>query len=717
MISKFTLVFSVFTFFIVKTASASSDVFLPTTQNYLLQYKGNPNPLALTLSSAQLAKLKSDPRIDFIEPNFTYQISAIPNDYYYSNQWYLKRIRADKAWTSFHDSPNIVVAVIDTGVQINHPDLKDNIWVNKKEIPSNGRDDDRNGFVDDVNGWDFVNNTADPNPKFKLGYTADGVVHGTVVAGVLAASGNNRFGITGITWRAQIMPLKALDDRGVTDTVKVVNAIDYAISHKVNIINLSFIGPNYSRSLEDAVRRAYQAGIVVVAAGGNDLGKGFGQSLTDRPMYPVCLDGNNGENMVIGVAATDAVDKKTNFSGFGNCIDIAAPGISIFSTTVYSPKHNKSGSEFDSLYDGYWSGTSLAVPMVSGALALLQEAAPHLTPRELTDLLLSSTDKTNLINDSYADKLGAGRLNLYSAINNALALSRPSYQLLLSDKKAVLHGLTLSGLSAKLAKLNLVADKWQVVGSGTNFVVSAKNKIKIFDSSGTLLKEWSAFDDARVSSLSLAAANVNDDKDLEIIVASNSKGQAPEVKVFNQQGKLLNKFLAYHDSFRGGVNLATGDLDSTGRAQIVTIPASSGSAHVRIFTGTGKLVSQFMAEAPNLRGNFQVAVSDLYSSLKPEGRIIFYYNDGSSPYLKIFSRTGELRRRFAVSDAKRLDNILVTVADLDGDSRIEIACLVSDSNGSRLMLHRDNGILFKTLTIDNKLINNINNLGAIQSSH
>jgi hypothetical protein len=136
---------------------------------------------------------------------------------------------------------------------------------------------------------------------------------------------------------------------------------------------------------------------------------------------------------------------------------------------------------------------------------------------------------------------------------------------------------------------------------------------------GTLLKEWSAFDDARVSSLSLAAANVNDDKDLEIIVASNSKGQAPEVKVFNQQGKLLNKFLAYHDSFRGGVNLATGDLDSTGRAQIVTIPASSGSAHVRIFTGTGKLVSQFMAEAPNLRGNFQVAVSDLYSSLKPEG--------------------------------------------------------------------------------------------------
>lgn len=711
--ARFFLVLAVLLVFASPLASLAAAVPEENKIEYLVQYKDRRDPVVLSLSAAQKHRLQLDVLVELIEPNFQYQAVALGNDYHINNQWYLKRIRADKAWSLAHDSADMVVAVIDSGVQINHPDLKDNIWINKKEVPNNGKDDDRNGFIDDVNGWDFVNNVADPSPKFKLGYTADGVVHGTVVAGVLAASGNNQVGVSGITWRAQIMALKALDDRGVTDTAKVVSAINYAVAQRVNVINLSFIGANYSRSLEEAIRRAYQAGIMVVAAGGNDLGQGFGQSLSDKPMYPVCLDGAAGENMVIGVAATDSLDKKANFSGYGKCIDIAAPGIGIYSTSVYAPKQNKTGAEFDALYDGYWSGTSLAVPMISGAVALVAQTNPLLTPVQIRRLLADSADRNSLVNDSYAEQIGAGRINLYSAVAKAMmSIGKHKNDLVLSEKNGNVHQWSLIAETKKLTKLP--ASDSRVLSLAGELVTSNANKLKVWSQEGKLIKEWTAFEDARTSSLSVATADINGDGVLEIIAAVKSGSQTPEVRIFDKRGKLLNKFLAYQANFKGGVVVAAGDINNYGRAQIVTVPASGGGAHIRVFNDRGQAISQFMAEAASVRGNFAVAVSDNYSSLKTDGQIVFYYADGASADVKIFNQSGVLRRRFAVSDLKKVTSLSLAVADLDDDGRVEVAALVSDKNGARLMLHRDNGILFKSLKIDSKLAANLNQLTVLR---
>ncbi len=220
------------------------------------------------------------PEVELAEPNYIYRASIIPSDTYFNNQWYLQKIKAVQAWNVIRESPNIIIAVLDSGVQIDHPDLKDNIWVNKKEIPDNGIDDDKNGFADDSNGWDFVNNLPDPAPKFKEGFTEDGILHGTIIAGIAAAAGNNAAGVAGITWKAQIMPIKVLDDKGEGNTAKVVKGIDYAVANGAGIINLSFVGFGYSKSLDDAVKRAYDAGVIVVAAGGNEEGQreGYFQS-------------------------------------------------------------------------------------------------------------------------------------------------------------------------------------------------------------------------------------------------------------------------------------------------------------------------------------------------------------------------------------------------------------------------------------------------------
>ncbi len=175
------------------------------------------------------------------------------------------------------------------------------------------------------------------------------------MAGIAAASGNNATGITGVTWRAKIMPLKVLNDKGEGDTKNVIRAIDYAINNGADIINFSFVGEGKSLSLEAAIRRAYEKGILIFAAAGNEQADGQAYSLDDIPLYPACHDGGVGENMVIGVAATDALDQKAPFSSYGSrCVDISAPGVSIFSTTVYSPEHNANGTTFNKYYDGYW---------------------------------------------------------------------------------------------------------------------------------------------------------------------------------------------------------------------------------------------------------------------------------------------------------------------------------------------------------------------------
>ncbi len=553
--------------------------------------------------------------------------ATIPSDSHYKNQWYLEKIRAPIAWDKFNSSPHVIIAIIDSGIQINHEDLADNIWINQDEIPNNGIDDDGNGFIDDINGWDFVKNIADPNPKFEEGFTEGGVLHGTIVAGIAAGVGNNKKGIAGVTWSAQIMPLRVLNDKGEGNTGDVIRAIDYAIANGADIINLSFMGFEYSQGLEEAIRRAYQAGIAVVAAAGNEQGEGSGYNLDETPMYPACHDGSFGENMVIGVAATDAIDQKAHFSSYGhNCVDITAPGISFFSTSVYNPSKSIDGKIFSKKYDGYWSGTSMATPIVSGAIALIKGINPNLTLQEVKNYLLSNADNINKLNPGYEDMLGVGRINLEKIVDDVY-----------KDINSINNNLLIAPFSEKESKVKIVDYKGynqneffvynesfrggvnvasgDLDGDGKDEIITGAGPgggphVRIFNSNGKVIGQFFAYNESFRGGVNVAVDNVflsGRSRQNEIIVAPASNFY-PEIKIFNNHGKELNKIIAYNNNFLGGVNITTGDLDNDGVSEIITGASKTGGPHVRVFKFSGELLSGFYAYDVNFSGGVNVGV-------------------------------------------------------------------------------------------------------------
>jgi Subtilisin-like serine proteases len=555
-------------------------------------------------------------------PFLTVQAGITPNDPYYLRQWYLPKIEADSAWTKIKETPDIKIAVIDSGVDINNPDLKNNIWVNQKEIPGNGLDDDHNGFIDDVNGFDFVNNVPDPSPKFDTGWTEAGISHGTMVAGIIGAEGNNGKGVTGVTWKSSIMPLRVLNDKGEGKISSVVRAIDYAVANGADIINLSFVTYNYSDSLYNAIARAYRAGVIVVAAAGNDQSNGEGRNTSKSPIYPACMDGPNGENMVIGVAATDALDQKTTFSSYGfNCIDITAPGVSFFNTTTYGGNIEAP----DKNYDGYWSGTSMASPVVSGVMALVAQVNPDLNRSEIVNLVLGSANNISLLNPTYLGQLGHGRVNADGAVN-------------LARDKMYDHTTRL-----------LVAPS------------AGSNKIKVTTVTGKVISEFAVPD--LKTGFNVSSGDVNGDGESEIILAAGV-GSEPLIRIYNKNGTLLKQFLAYTKGFKGGVRIAIGDFDGNGVYDIVTAPGVGGGPHVRIFNGEGRILRQFFADDVKTRGGLTVAMSDVDNNGQSE--IIVGAGVNRPPFVKIYNSQSKLQGSFLVYPKNYTGGVNVAVAGVYG---------------------------------------------------
>ncbi len=278
-------------------------------------------PRNMTVEEA-LEIYRNDPDVEYVEPNYyRYATATTPDDTFFSDLWGLNNagdtdIDAPEAWDITQGNSNVVVAVLDSGVDYNHPDLFNNMWTNSGEIAGNGLDDDGNGKIDDVRGWDFVDDDNDP---------IDSDDHGTHVAGTIAAVGNNGTGITGVSWSAQIMPLRFLDAFGSGSVADAIEAIDYAIDKGANIINASYGSYTFSTAERDAIVRARDAGILFVAAAGNDSWNN--DSLTKH--YPSSYDLDN----IIAVAATDQNDNLASFSNFGaTSVDVAAPGTNIFSS-------------------------------------------------------------------------------------------------------------------------------------------------------------------------------------------------------------------------------------------------------------------------------------------------------------------------------------------------------------------------------------------------
>jgi len=333
-----------------------------------------------------------------------------PGDPLFSKQWYLTQIQAPAAWDITTGSTQVVVAVLDTGFDMDHPDLVRNVWLNSDEIAQDGVDNDHNGFIDDVNGWDFVDGDADPVPDKSKAFDEDAVAHGSVIAGVIGATATNGEGIAGINWNVRLMNIRILDNQGTGNSGSATDAITYAVDNGAHVINLSFTGFEIDDRFKAALKRAFEAGVVIVAAVGN--AKDGGINVDVKPIYPACHGENEAEDWVIGVASSDKTDTKSSFSNYGAlCTDVAAPGEDILSTAYHDPSWSAFASD---LYIGGSSGTSVAAPMVAGAAALLKATYPAITPKAVETVLRLSADPIKAAGDAVG-KVGAGRLNIARA--------------------------------------------------------------------------------------------------------------------------------------------------------------------------------------------------------------------------------------------------------------------------------------------------------------
>lgn len=280
--------------------------------------------------------------------------SVVPNDPLYAEQWYLPAVKVDKVWEQTTGDTTQVIAILDTGVDWTHPDLKNKMWRNPGEIPDNGWDDDGNGFIDDWMGWDYINH--DNNPT-------DDNSHGTHVAGIAAAEANNGIGIAGVNWHARIMALKVFQSSGRGDALTISRGITYAFQKGATVINMSFGSYARSQAMEDALANAY-ATTLLVAAAGND-GIDIGDCPPGGPFYPAAF------SFVLGVQAPEAGFSNYDCTGptFSNSstlnnYEMKAPGTNIISAI---PRGN---------YRAY-QGTSMAAPILSGALSLYRKLIPY----------------------------------------------------------------------------------------------------------------------------------------------------------------------------------------------------------------------------------------------------------------------------------------------------------------------------------------------------
>lgn len=337
----------------------------------------------------------------------------VPIDPMYPLQNYLTQINVSRAW-DISKGEGVVVAVLDSGVDINHPDLKMNIWTNADEVADDGIDNDHNGFVDDGHGWDFVANVNDPSPKFDDGYIIDGINHGTAIAGLIGAVGNNARGLIGVAFYAKIMPLRVLAGDGAGDVETLIKAIKYAVNNGAGIINLSLVGYDYSENLLDIIKWANSKGVVFVAAAGNTNSAIAGIDLDFTPAYPACYGDNLDNNWVLAISSVNVLDKKSSFANYGSsCIDLAAPGEGFTSLAFYHPEED----DFNDYYSYNWSGTSFATALVSGVAALVKSKNKSFTPDELVAALTDYSTNIDSKNIEYQGQLGFGLVNAFDALS------------------------------------------------------------------------------------------------------------------------------------------------------------------------------------------------------------------------------------------------------------------------------------------------------------
>ncbi len=343
-------------------------------------------------------------------PVTSHQVYAeFPNDPG-ARQWSYATAEVYRAWEQASGSSQVIVAIIDNGFDETHPDLVGARWTNEDEIPDNGHDDDSNGYIDDIHGWNFVSKGQELDQESNEDYADNEhsvVNHATVVAGIIGAVGNNgKYGV-GIAYGVRLMNLQVVDDYGVGAPEALVEAIYYAVNNGASVINISMVGKGSVPEVRSAINYAYQKGVIIVGAAGNDR-----ENLNETPWFPICNDMYDPYTQVIGVSAVDSTRRLASFSNTGaSCIDLTAPGVDIAGPI------RASNSE---LYVNGWNGTSFATPFVSAAAALVRSVQPTWHIDQIVRTLKSTVRHTPSPDEEvYAEAYGKGLVQIGTAVESA----------------------------------------------------------------------------------------------------------------------------------------------------------------------------------------------------------------------------------------------------------------------------------------------------------
>ncbi len=362
--------------------------------------------------------LRATGRFRAVCPNYRMHLfSTFPSDTYLGEQWYVQDpgdsdVDLPEAWDLERGGSPVTIGIMDTGVDLGHPDLASRIQANPGETPGNALDDDGNGYVDDVNGWDFGNDDPDPNPEPTFDSIGlDVGFHGTFVAGIASASTDNGQGIAGAGWNCRILPLKVSNSAGEITSEAIAAAFLYAVDQHVSVLNMSLGGPGdpgvpeFFQALADA---ADSAGVLCVASAGND---GLG-----TPTYPAACD------RVLAVAALDFGNARAEFSNFGSWVDVAAPGASMWSSICRNYPVDEISQIFYLYFFGwdgenpymFGDGTSFACPLVAGVCGLVRHRAPWLTPQQVALHVVATGDSI-----AFDQPIGP-KLNAFRAVSAPL---------------------------------------------------------------------------------------------------------------------------------------------------------------------------------------------------------------------------------------------------------------------------------------------------------
>jgi len=401
---------------------------LAATDTSVLRVYDDGRLLLLKLPAGQsvtgaVARFNARPEVRLASPDRLMYPQGIPNDMRYGEQWHWPLIQAPQAWDLETGNQSAVVAVIDSGVDLDHPDLLDRIWTNDDEILGDYIDNDGNGYVDDVVGWNFVERNNNPMPvpdgqdEDESGSPDENVSHGTHAAGLIGAVTNNIEGVAGLDWACRIMALKVVPDDADARTSDCLAAIEYAVANGANVIYIGVCGA-YEYAYTPVIAEAVAAGVTVVAPTAN-----IPINITDGPTSwwsPICNDGDwFTHNNVIGVSATDSDDVVAGFSMLDgssyNFVDVMAPGANVLSTLYYNLDLPELG--FISPYGAY-SGSSGAAAIVAGVASLVHARYPDYTPAGITEQIRVAADNIDEQNPNCVGRMGAGRVNAFNCLRD-----------------------------------------------------------------------------------------------------------------------------------------------------------------------------------------------------------------------------------------------------------------------------------------------------------